>query len=506
MNYVNKFKLRDFKMEYVKKVLLLNPNSTVEKDCIRRLVTPLGLLYIGAVLEEGGHEVSILDSPCEGYDNVEVHGDYVTYGLSDYQIKERIKKEDPDAVGVACSFSFDEKKVYDMCKLIKSVNENIIVFVGGIHPSLFPKKTLLECKEIDFVVMKEGEYRTLKFFNAINSKKNYEEQDGIAFRKNGKVRTNPPTSFIKNIDELPHPARHLIDMEKYIRIGRPPNPFSRKERVERIFTSRGCPFNCCFCAGSRYWGNIRMRSVDNVIEEMRILKNEYNIQEIQFSDDNMTVNKKRVIDLFKRMKEEFDFAWCTPSGVLMSTLDEEMIKAMAESGCYQLTLSPESGSQRVLDEIIHGKPINLKTVKPIVALCHKYGIDTHSNFIVGLPGETREELMQTFDFAKEVGFDSAAFFIAVPYAGTELYETCKARGWLKEDTTTADFKHANIVIGKHEKEYVMSGEELEKLVDAKTKEFNEWSKKRNPDKWNKKFNLFLKRHKDEANKITGRVV
>ncbi len=425
----------------MKKVLFINPNVTVQKDCIRRLVTPLGILYIAAVLERHGYKVTVVDCPCEGYNNVVEKEDYVIYGLSEAQIKDRIKEVNPDFVGITCSFSSNENKTYLLCKLVKFVNKNITTFVGGIHPSLFPKQ-MLEHKEIDFVVIKEGEYRTLKLLDAISKNESYEKQEGIAFRKGNEIIVNQATSYIKNIDELPFPARHLIDMEKYIDINVQSNPFSMKKRVERIFTSRGCPFDCCFCAGSSYWGNIRMRNVENVIGEMEYLKDKYNIQEIHFSDDNMTMNKKRAMDLFKKMKR-LGFNWCTPSGILMSTLDEEMIKAMAESGCYQLTFSPESGSQRVLDEIIH-KPLDLKIVKPLISICHKYGVNVHSNFIVGLPGETKKELIQTFDFAKYVNFDSACFFIAVPYAGTELYETCKKKGWLNEDASKADFKHANI--------------------------------------------------------------
>lgn len=491
----------------IKKIVLISPNTTIDKECIKRLVSPFGLLYIAAVLEKEGYEVSLIDSPCEGYENVIEDGDYVTYGLNYNQIREKIERENPDAVGIACFFSYNENKVYQLCKLVKSVNGGIITITGGIHPSYYPKEMLEKCKELDLVIMKEGEYRLLKFLNALNAGESYEQQEGIAFRKGGEVVVNPATSYITNLDEIPFPARHLQDMEKYIKVGKFTNPFSRKKRVGRVLTTRGCPYNCCFCAGSQFCGNIRFRSVENVIQEMRFLKEKYDIEEIQFLDDNLTVNKKRVMELFRRMKEEFDFVWCTPGGVMMKLLDEEMLKAMAECGCYQLTFSPETGSQRVLNEIIH-KPFNLNAVKPLVDIAHKYDIDIHANFIVGLPGETREELMQTFDFAKEAGFDSTTFFIAVPCAGTELYEICKSRGWLREDNSTADYKHANIMIGKHEKEYVMSPEEMQELVDRKTKEFNEWNQKRNPDRWKRKFGLFVQEHnkEDEVDKIMGRVV
>lgn len=489
----------------IRKVVLLNPRNTIENDCIKRLVTPLGLLYIAAALEEGGFDVSVVDAVAEGYDNEMHHNEYITYGLSNDEIKKRIIRESPDAVGITGTFSYQESQIYEIARLVKSVDSKIIVLVGGIHPSLFPRKTLEECNEIDFVVMKEGEYRTLNLLNAINKNESYENHDGLAFRSERGIIVNPATSYIKNIDDLPLPARHLIDMEKYIRINKQANPFSKRPRVERMITSRGCPFSCRFCAGSAYWGNFRMRSVENIAKELGVLRDKYNIQEIHFSDDNLTINKRKVMELFKVMKEQFDFVWCCPSGVMMSALDEEMIKAMAESGCYQLTFSPESGNPRVLREIIN-KPFDLSIVKPTVQLAYKYGIDLHSNFIVGMPGETKEEMLQTFEFAKEAGFRSAAFFIAVPYAGTPLYEQCKERGWLSKDHSTADFKHANIIIKETDPEYVMSREELTKLVDRKTKEFNEWSKKTYPKEWENKYKVFLRGSKNACDIIMGRVV
>lgn len=474
-------------------ILLINPRNTLEKSSVRRAVVPLNLLYIASTLEQAGYKVSVLDNQCEGYYNTEIKGNYVTYGLSDDQLKRRIKKENPRFVGITCSCSYYEPELYKISKLIKEINKEIIVFTGGIHPSLDPKKTLAECKEIDYVIMKEGEFRTLNF---IKGNRNFE---GLASRQ----KINPAITYIEDIDTIPLPARHLVNMEEYFRINRPSNPFTRGRRATEIMTSRGCPFSCTFCATSKYWGRrIRFRSVENIIKELKILRDDYGVDELQFVDDNLTVNSERAMKLFKVMKEDFDFVWSTPEGVMASTLNKDMIKLMAESGCYQLTFSPESGSQRVLSQIIN-KPVDLKIFKPVITLAQKYGISVHSNFIVGMPGETKEEMMQTFEFPKKAGFDSAAFFIAQPYPGTKLYEQCKSRGWFDDKFT--DYKHPSIKIRKTDKEYIMPWEELEALTEQKTREFNEWSKKNNPDRWNKKFNNFLKTQVGGENLIKGRV-
>lgn len=493
-------------MPTIRKVLLINPASTVEQGCIRRLVTPLGLLYVAAALEQADFTVTVLDSPCAGYEQTVSDSDYLTYGLTADQLRQAIVRQQPDAVGIACSFSYQEQRVLELCQLAKSVNPDIVTFTGGIHPSFLAEKMLRDCPALDYIIMREGEERTVRLLQALNQFGLPGDMDGVAYRQSGAIVVQPATTIIRDIDSIPFPARHLVDMEKYIAVNKQANPFPRRARVERIEASRGCPCNCYFCAGSHYWGNFRMRSVDNIIAELAQLKDRHRIEEIHFSDDNMTADRGRALALFRRMKE-FGFSWCTPSGVMLATLNEELVRAMAESGCYQVTLSPESGSQRVLDEIIR-KPLDLRLVKPVVELLHRHGIDVHANFIVGNPGETRAELLRTFAFARESGFNSAAFFLAVPYPGTPLYEQCRQRGWLTDDYATADFKHVNIKIGERDREFIMPGDELVRLVDNETREFNEWSKARDPEAWRRKYELFLTSHQsdDDTGKIMGRVV
>jgi len=489
-------------MEKIEKVMLINPKIHVSMGSIRRLPTPLGLLYLAAVLEKANYKVSILDSACEGYYNVVIDGNYQVYGLDDKDLKNKIKDTDPDFVGVTCNFSNHESEVLHTCKLVKSVNKNIITCTGGLHPTYKFKEMLETCKQLDFVIMKEGEYRLLALIEAINKKADYSNHDGLAFRKHGDIIGNPPTSNIIHLDELPPPARHLIDMEKYIEIGLFSNPFPKGDRPAQILTSRGCPYHCYFCATKPFWGNFRARSSDSIIEEMEYLKSNYNVNEIQFRDDNLLVDRQRAFEIFDKMKS-FNFHWC--AGIMVSNLDDEMLQKMQECGCYQLTISIESGSERVLKEIIH-KPIDLKKIKGIVECAHKYGIRIHADNIIGMPGETKEEVMKTFEFNKYVGADSAAFFIAAAYLGSDLYEDCKRRGWLKEDSAKMDFKNPGIYIKETDEEFIMPPNELFELVERKTKEHNEWTKKRNPDMWKEKFKVFLERHKDEEEKLIGRVV
>lgn len=484
-------------MKSSKKVLLINPRQSVSKGSIRRLPTHLGLMYMAAVLEKEGHEVSILDSPCAGYDHVVEEQDIDIYGLSDDDLALRIKQQKPDFIGVSCLFSKQEAEVIKTCKIAKQTFPNTKTVVGGMYPTLFARELMASTPEIDFIIQKEGETRLL---NLVNGNKSYEQQDGLVFRKNNEIIVNP-TYLIEDINQLPFPARHLIDLEKYIKIGLFSNPFPKKERIEQVLTSRGCAYRCDFCTTPMVWGTYRRRDASNILQEIIQLKENYGVEEIQFRDDNLTIDKENALILFKAMKP-IGLAWC--SGAMIQALDEEMVRAMAESGCYKLTLSPESGSERVLKELMR-KPLQLRRVKPAIDICHKYGISVHSDFIVGYPGETRNEIDRTFEFARYILTDSASFFMAGPNPGSPLYDRAVKRGWL-QDGWRGDYKSPGIHIRSSDPEYVMPEEELEALVDRKTREHNEWTKERNPSAWEDKYRVFLKKHPELSNIIMGRVV
>lgn len=473
-------------------------------DSIRRLATPLGLLYIASVLKND-YQVKIIDSTCDGYYNYYFSEDrkYITYGLSDEDLKRQVEDYEPDIVGISCMFTAREKNALHTCRLVREVNADTLVVLGGLHPSLFPKE-MLASGYVDFVVMGEGEYRFKNLIDSLN-KKEFPDFDGVAYLKDETCVINPMQSRIQDLDSIPLPSRHLVDMEKYIKIGVPYAPFSKEERVETFLTSRGCSYHCNFCSTVNFWGRqFRIRSVENIIKEVKELVNNYKIREIQFADDNMTINRKHAMELFTRLKD-FNLSWCTPHGLMPFTLDEEMIKLMAQSGAYQITFAIESGSPRVLKEIIHKLVPPVERVKELVDIAHDNGIQVHSMFVTGLPGETREEIISTLNYPFKVGFDSASFFIATPLPGSELYNYCKGRDYLPADYGSMDFKSANILIPQDSPDFVISPEELTQLVDLKTREFNEFSKKQNPQAWGIKFKKFLERHPTDADLILGRV-
>jgi radical SAM superfamily enzyme YgiQ (UPF0313 family) len=230
-----------------------------------------------------------------------------------------------------------------------------------------------------------------------------------------------------------------------------------------VVTSRGCPFHCVFCSIHTIMGRKwRGRSPENVVDELEQLVNVYHIKQLDFSDENMTLDRKRMEGICDLIVERgLDLDWFTPNGVRADTLDEKLLTKMKRSGCEKIRIAPESGVQRVVNQVI-GKNLDLKAVERAVVLCKKVGIRVGCFFVIGLIGETKEEIRETINFAyklRRLGAESFVFSIATPVYGTDLYEQAKRGGFLKEDFSDDDFAAAEPLIETPE----FSGDELREL-------------------------------------------
>ncbi|MFC1667405.1 B12-binding domain-containing radical SAM protein [Candidatus Omnitrophota bacterium] len=444
----------------IKNVLLIMPPATIAREYTKEIQPPLGLAYIATCLEKD-YNVKILDAACEGWneEKKEPKG-LITYGLSFEKIKKIINDLKPDIVGVSCLYSMQHKNAHKICEITKELDKNILTIMGGAHATVLPQKTL-EDINVDIVVLGEGEFSTKELLDAMRKEEAISGIDGIAFKEDGKIILNPKTKFIQDLDKIPFPARHLLPMQKYFKINLPHGVSSRYSPNTPIITSRGCPANCIFCSIHSIWGyKYRARSVENIIQELKYLKDKYKIREIQFEDDNLTLDKKRALALFDRMVEEkLDLAWTTPNGVAMWALDQELLLKMRKSGCYILCLAIESGDQKMLSETIK-KPLNLEKIKKLIHWTNLYGFQTNAFFVVGFPNETKEQLQNTFRFASRLRVDNVSFYIATPYPGTELFRICEQGGYLPKDFSMSDLgvKRATICT-KH-----FTREDLEKMV------------------------------------------
>jgi len=423
----------------IKKVLLIAPPAFTFKS--QRDVNPLppmGLGYLASVVEKMGIEVEILDSLMLGWDNEEeVNENIVRVGLSDSDIQEKILEYNPDLIGINCQFSRQYKIYHHIFSLVKKVKANCITVAGGAHTTVCPEEVLKDpC--CDFLLISEAENSFNELLCKLIQEKDITSIDGLGWKSNGNIFINKKEKWITDLDSIPFPAYHIMKLDKYFGL-KASHGIRHKNRFSPIITSRGCPAKCTFCSAHKAWGNrYRLRSVDNVLKEMRLLKEQYGIEEIMFEDDNVTANPKRATELFSRMIEEgFDFIWDTPNGVGAWSIDEEMLDLMKKSGCIKLNFPVESGSQYVLNNIIR-KPLKLSKIKKLTSYCKKIDLDYGMFLVIGMPGEKIEDMWQSFHFAAECGCYTPHISVATPYPGTELHDVCIKNGYIDPDFNFGD--------------------------------------------------------------------
>jgi len=417
------------------KICLINPPVLIPKNWkgLTRVFQPLGLAYIASALEKNGHEVIIIDALAEDWKSTHEYKGKKYNGMSFEAISDRIKEINPDIVGVTI-ISAHKRAGFWTAEAVKKANESIFVVAGGPHVCVRPKETLAD-ENIDFICIGEGEYTILELVRSIENKKELREIKGLGWKKGEKLIINESRSMIENLDELPFPARHLLPMNTYFEAAK----YMQTSRASgkkwaNIITSRGCPFNCIFCSVNLSMGRKwRPRSPENIVEEIEQLVKNYGIEELNFEDDNLTLNKERMIKICDLIIEKgIKIRWTASNGVRADRLDEELLRKMKASGCYWLYVAPESGNQDVVNNIV-GKNLDLKAIERVVHLCKKIGIGVGCYFVIGLPGETKENIMQTIEFGRKLrslGVTSCSFFIANPFYGTRLYKIVKEEGYL----------------------------------------------------------------------------
>jgi radical SAM superfamily enzyme YgiQ (UPF0313 family) len=310
---------------------------------------------------------------------------------------------------------------------------------------------------VDFVVIGEPEMTVLELADTLakGNVANLGQVKGIGFIENGKVIITPPRPFIKDLDTLPFPARHLLPMKQFFEAARKiPISGNLKKPSIRMLTSRGCPQSCIFCSNNIVMGRRwRGRSAENVVAEIEQIVKTYGVRQIDFLDDNIAFNRKRletICDLLVQKKLHIE--WCTPNGVRADSLDADLLAKMRAAGCKKILVAPESGVQRIVDEVIKKKQ-SLQKVEEVVAAAHKLGIKVGCFFILGMIGETKEDIKETIKFAqklRQLGAEYFYFSYATPLYGTELYRQAKEGGFLTADFSDDALSEVKPLIETHE--------------------------------------------------------
>jgi anaerobic magnesium-protoporphyrin IX monomethyl ester cyclase len=402
------------------KCLLINPPiTTYGRDSPASPFFPLGLAYIAAYLEENGYKPDILDTLALG--GRERGENYVRTGMNEDAIKEYIRDFDPDIVGITSMYTAYDKDAYDVARIVKEIDPGIIVVLGGAHPSA-NYGMVLKNENVDLVVKGEGEVTFLEIIRGLDRDEDLSDISGVITRIDGELHINPDRPFITNLDSLPFPARHLLPMDIYLSQS---SPYCMRKPRAVMITSRGCPNNCIFCSIHSIWGHKwRPRSAQNVVDEIELLVKKYGVKEIDFNDDNISLDKKRMEEICDEIiKRNIDIKWTTPNGIAIWSLDESLIRKMKQSGCYRLTFGIESGNPKTQKFI--RKNLDLHRARSIIKYANKIGLWTISTNIIGFPYETREEIEDTIDYSISSEIDIALFYLLTPFLGTPVHEIFK---------------------------------------------------------------------------------
>ncbi len=358
---------------------------------------PLGLASIAAFIEREGHKPRIIDA--------------ATLEMTVEDTVREALSTSPDVVGIS-AVTPTVNAAYQIAGMIKEHDPDIPIVIGGPHASFMYREAL--SNSVDYVAIGEGE-ETFSELLVHLEKKHGEPSEvrGLAYRNSlGEVKLTPPRPLIANLDELPPPARHLLPMDRY-------TLFDKPIKIIHIMASRGCPYGCIYCTTSYFWGRrYRVRSVENVLNELEEATEKYGTRIVVFSDDELTLNKKWVKELAQGIIERgLDISFTCGSRV--SSIDPNMLKLLAKAGCTTIYYGVESYKQEDIEKI--GKKITIDQVFKAVRWTHEAGMEAAGSFILGFPWQTIDDMKLTIEFAKKLNVDYAQFTVATPYPGTPLY-------------------------------------------------------------------------------------
>lgn len=390
-------------------ILLVNP---IIRGSKKPFYFPLGLGYIASVLLNAGHKVEVLDINA--------------YRFTREETFEQIKILKFDIVcltGLVTEYS----QIKWLASQFKEFHPDKTIVLGGGLATLAPE-IVLKNSVIDIVVIGEGEETIKELVNGIQEGNSLNEINGIVFKEKDVIQKNKPRKIIETLDSISFPARELFPLEKYLK-----NPylrlFDKDLRTTQIITSRGCPYSCIYCFKDMWGYQFRKRSADNIIDEIKLLKDKFNITGIQFSDDLFIMDKKRVHEFCdKVIEQEIKFTWLANGRV--NLMDPVLLEKMKSAGCKVICYGIESGSQEILNTM--NKGVTVSQAEKAIQETWKAGILPHGYLMIGMLGETKETIRETVDFCNRNGLVGQFSFVT-PIPNTKLFEEAKRLGKISSD-------------------------------------------------------------------------
>lgn len=380
------------------KILLIHPHFLEKRIHEEEIsVVPIGLYYVGAVLKENGHDVEILN--------------WYNANQKPGFIEKALREKQPDVIGVSI-FHANRWGGVEIARAAKKIDAGVKVVFGGIGATFLWKHLLTRFREIDFIVLGEGELKFLELVNCIRdgNERRLDDVPGIAFRKGAEVVKTKDADLIRDLDELPNPSQYFS--------------------YQHLSSSRGCPGNCTFCGSPRFWGRrVRFHSPAYFVDQIQRLY-ERGTTFFYVSDDTFTVKKDRVIEICREILQRgLKIAWAAIARV--NHVDEEVLLWMRKAGCIQISYGVESGSEQIRGLL--NKNIEEDQVKRAFALTTTYGILSRAYFIYGCPGESPATISETIDLIDEIKPLSVIFYILDLFPGTALYQDAERRLKLTDD-------------------------------------------------------------------------
>ncbi|MFO8015707.1 MAG: radical SAM protein, partial [Candidatus Woesearchaeota archaeon] len=441
---------------------------------------PYGLTILATVLKNAGYDAVVYDADfitqeAEDVDISDLEPSYNKYievvNKKDAQIwkemKEFIKRYSPDIVCISCWTTFIAS-TFRVAELVKELDKNTPVIVGGPHATLKPKE-ILESNCVDYIVFGEGEDTMYELVESLTKNPNKKPSGvkGIYYKTKGRMHNGGKRDFKKNMDEIPIADRSLLLNEKKYSL----------EDMGLLMTSRGCPFNCSYCATSIWERKVRYHSINRVIKEIETVKKLYKTTHFSIKDDTFTLNKERVKAFCKELKKrKLKITWDCNARV--NLIDLNMLKIMKKAGCTGIKVGIESGSEKILK--LMNKGITKKQIIQSARILRESGIHWTAYFMMGLPDETKEDMLKTLNLMRKIKPDYASLSVYEVFPGTALFDYGVRLGLVKEHMNIKDYfqtlPHNYYYKGGIRQTNTMSIKEFEKMEIFMKKEFERYNR------------------------------
>lgn len=383
---------------------------------------PLGIGYIASYLAKNNHKVSLLDLT-----------------KTDLHILQKLANNKPDIIGISITTT-QLQLARTIIDYLKRTIPDVPIVAGGIHPSYF-KNRFMHDYNADYIIYGEGEITMKELCDSIESgSKDLSRIKGLIYRLDAKIITNQPRPLISDLDSLPFPARELVNYDTYLQ---PPGLIRGiwTERCGNITTSRGCPGQCTYCGVNYLWNdNYRRRTVDNVLREIDLLVEKYNIDSLYFMDDTFLMNTKWIEEFSEKfIAKRYNIRWSCYGRV--DTVNERILNAVKRANCAQVEYGIESCSENILKKI--KKRAGVDQIIKAVQMTKKAGMRALGSFIFGFPEEEKEDLEKTISISGKINLDFVTCYFATPYPGSELYEQAISENRILERDMSAWYVRNN---------------------------------------------------------------